>query len=76
MTHNLRLTFGYSLLYWSKVARPGDQIDPNLHLVQAGGNPAFPPLADVGAGAVHPRFQMRTTDLWAQGMNFGLSYRF
>ena len=31
---NLRATFGYTLIYWSKVARPGDQIDTELNLSQ------------------------------------------
>jgi len=77
LTRNLRFTLGYSLLYWSKVARPGDQIDLDLHLadvVPPAGLPDVPPVA--AAGAIHPQFQMRTTDLWAQGINLGLSYRF
>ena len=29
ITRRLRATFGYTFLYWSRVARPGDQIDRN-----------------------------------------------
>ncbi len=68
ITSNLRATFGYTFIYWSKVARPGGQIDPNLNLSQ------LPPGPLVGAP--RPQFTLVTTDFWAQGMNFGLEYRF
>jgi hypothetical protein len=61
-------TFGYSFLYWSKVARPEDQIDTNLNPSQ------FPPGALSGFPA--PQSKYITTDYWAQGLNFGLEYRF
>lgn len=63
-----KATFGYSFLYWSSVARPGDQIDnvvnPNL----------FPPEASPFSGALRPEFNHRATDFWVQGINFGLEY--
>jgi len=63
-----RITVGYSLVYWSKVARPGDQIDLNLNPAQ------FPaPQASTGRG---PEFRFATTDFWAQGLNLGLDIRF
>ena len=37
LTCRLRVTCGYTILYWSKVARPGDQIDTELNPSQ------FPP---------------------------------
>jgi hypothetical protein len=62
-----RATFGYTLLYWSQVARPGDQIVRDLY-------PAIlpPALND----AARPAFSLVTTDFWAQGLNFGLEYQF
>lgn len=65
LTCHLRCTMGYNFLYWSKVARPGDQIDTNIQL----------PDND-GAVLTHPEFQFTTTDFWAQGLSFGLDYRF
>jgi hypothetical protein len=77
LTCNLRFTFGYSLVYWSKVARPGEQIDPDLNLVRSGVVDDFPDVPPVATGdAIHPQFRINTTDVWAQGMNFGLSYHF
>ncbi|NOY42215.1 MAG: BBP7 family outer membrane beta-barrel protein [Planctomycetes bacterium] len=72
ITPRLKLTFGYTLLYWSNVLRPGDQID-----IDVNGN-LIPSVAVVPATVVagdHPRFDFRQTDLWAQGINLGGEYR-
>jgi len=70
VTCNLRLTFGYSFLYWSNVARPGDQIDTDV-------NPnLFPPRTGQGTSPSRPEFALRRGDIWAQGINFGLDYKF
>jgi hypothetical protein len=68
LTCRLRATVGYSFMYWSNVARPGDQIDLNVASSQ------LPP--PTSTTATHPAFDLRTTDYWAQGVNFGLDYRF
>ncbi|HUT91730.1 MAG TPA: BBP7 family outer membrane beta-barrel protein [Thermoguttaceae bacterium] len=68
LTCRLRATFGYSFIYWSDVARPGEQIDTRL-------NPnLFPPEQVPFSGALRPRFVFRDTDFWAQGLNFGVDY--
>ncbi len=66
LTCRLKATLGYSLLYWSRVARPGDQIDRYLDPAQ------FPP----GTPADFPAPLFVLTDYWAQGLSFGLDYRF
>jgi hypothetical protein len=66
VTRRLRWTFGYTFLYWSKVTRPGDQIDLALSQI--------PPAA--AAASARPTFLPRTTDFWAQGINTGLDFRF
>ncbi len=68
VTPRLKATVGYTLLYWSNVARPGDQIDLN---VDPGQFP--PPTTTTGA---RPAFELHTSDFWAQGLNLGLDYRF
>ena len=65
ITPRLRATFGYTFLYWSRVARPGDQIDRDL-------NPSFIPNNGPPVGAPRPAFAFVANDFWAQGMNFGL----
>lgn len=68
LTCHLRATLGYSFIYWSNVARPGDQIDLNVSPTQ------FP---GPGQGtATKPAYAEHTSDFWAQGLNVGLDYRF
>lgn len=63
LTHNLRLRVGYTLIFWSNVVRPGDQIDLGVNPNQ------FPPA--VGNTPGRPEFVFRDTDYWVQGITFG-----
>ena len=70
VTEHLCVTFGYTFLYWSNVARPGDQIDRNI-------NPAaLPTSGTAGMQSNHPAFSLQDTNFWAQGLTFGLELRF
>jgi hypothetical protein len=72
VNEHLTATIGYTFLYWSNVVRPGNQIDPNV-------NPALPPTDQLfgnGLGQNRPGFSFHSSDFWAQGVNFGLLYRF
>ena len=75
VTERLRFTTGYTLLYWSNVVRPGDQIDFDVNGTLlprfAGTRIEQDPIS-----ADNPRFDFRQADLWAQGFNFGLDYRY
>lgn len=69
---NWRTYVGYSMLYWNRVARPGDQISGVI-------NPAQVPLSGVGTGLVGPAlpaFSLQHSDFWAHGLNFGVAYHF
>lgn len=68
ITCRLRATFGYSLIYWSQVARASEQVDFDIN----------PTQFDEGTltGLARPSFPFCTNDFWAQGMNFGLEYKF
>ncbi len=73
LTRRLKLTAGYTLLYWSNVVRPGDQIDLDVNanlLPRRDGAPDSTTIVQDD----HPRFEFRQTDLWAQGINFGAEY--
>lgn len=65
-----RFTSGYTLMYWCGVYRPGDQIDQHI-------NPnLWPPLPINGNNAgLWPQYPGRASDLWVQGVNFGLEAR-
>jgi hypothetical protein len=67
-TPQLRGTIGYDLLYWTGVARPGDQIDQNIDPRQ------LPPSSTTSA--TRPEFVLHTSDYWAQGVNLGFDLRF
>jgi hypothetical protein len=70
-TDRLRGYIGYDVLYMSSVVRPGDIVDTNV-------NPNFIPPRGSGPipGPALPRFQFRTNDFWAQGVNFGLQWSY
>jgi hypothetical protein len=78
VTDQLKLFAGYNFLYWSGVARPGDQIDRNLNprnvpiLCQV--NPAVCPANAFNVG--RPFFDFKETSFWAQGVTCGLEYKF
>ncbi len=69
LTDQLKATFGYTFLYWSNVVRPGDQIERIIDQDQVPNSNADTPTG------VFPRFAFDNTDYWAQGLNFGLDYR-
>ncbi|MHB1033588.1 MAG: BBP7 family outer membrane beta-barrel protein [Pirellulales bacterium] len=68
LTCNWRATFGYSFLYWSQVARAGDEIDTTVNTSQFDGGQLV--------GPARPAFAMVTNGFWAQGLNFGLECHF
>jgi hypothetical protein len=68
LTQHLTATIGYDLLYWTHVVRPGDQIDHNLNATQ---------LPGVGVqGPLLPAPLFNHTDFLAQGISFGLAFRY
>lgn len=72
LTRHIRLTFGYTLLYWSSVFRAGDQIDRGINPTQLTALVGQAPLT----GPARPNFTFQSTDFWAQGLNFGLQFRY
>ena len=77
MTPRLKLTAGYTLLYWTNVLRPGDQIDREINGTQipdfdSDGTPIPPGTL---TGPLRPEFEFHNTNLWAHGINLGGEYR-
>lgn len=68
----LRGFVGYDVFYWSRVIRPGNQVDLVVDTRADQVDPAFVP----GSKAVFPQPQLRHSDFWAQGINFGLEFNF
>jgi len=72
-TDNLRLTVGYTLIFWNSVLRPGDQIDRVLDTTLI---PNTPQPGVAAAGRTRPAVPLKASDFFVQGMNFGLEYRY
>ena len=70
VTEHLSVTIGYTFLYWSDVARPGNQIDRSI-------NPVALPISGTAAvQSSRPAFSRQESDFWAQGLTFGMEMRF
>ncbi len=65
---NIRATVGYDILYWNDVVRPGSQIDRSINPTQS--------LGGTLVGPASPAAQFNRTDFWAQGVSFGLEFRY
>ena len=63
LTPRIHATVGYSLFYWSNVARPGDQIDTNLNSTRLSSGTL--------SGVPPPNSASRPPDFWAQGLSLG-----
>jgi hypothetical protein len=67
-TDHIKLFVGYDILYWTAVVRPGNQIDRVVNT-----NQLPPPVA---GGPARPAFTFNSTDFWAQGVTFGVEFRY
>ena len=74
LTPQATVYVGYSFLYASNVARPGEQINRNINPTQTVAYGNDPPVTPVGAA--QPTFSFNTTDFWAQTLSIGFAYRF
>jgi hypothetical protein len=73
VTRWLRASIGYTLVYWTKVARPGNQIDRAASPAQVPLDPGF----GLGTGSARPAPpSFRESDFWAQGISFGLAFTY
>ena len=67
-SRHVEMSFGYSFILWTQVARAGDQIDTGLNQTQ---------LMPGGlVGEARPDFTGRASDFWAQGLRFGVVSHF
>lgn len=73
LTDHIRLFTGYSLIYWNRVLRAPNQIDRNIDVLRI---PNFPqPINTPTAPGVRPVAPFKENDFWAQGLNFGVEFR-
>jgi hypothetical protein len=67
LTQNVELSIGYTVIYYSDVVRPADQIDPRVDPRQ---------ITDPDNASALPAFDFVGSDFWLQGINAGLEYKF
>ncbi len=67
ITPNLKIRIGYDLMFWNRVARPGEQIDTSVNLSQ---------LSGTTVGTPGPRFRFQESDLLIQGVSTGMELRY
>jgi hypothetical protein len=64
----LKISAGYTLVYWTELTRTGQQVSLEVNPTQIGGGALVgPPL---------PGRSQATTDFWAQGFTLGFEYLF
>jgi hypothetical protein len=69
-SENIRLRFGYTVLWWLNMVRPFDQVD-------LGVNPGLIPPATAAPGsALRPAFNPQGSSLLVQALNFGLEFSY
>lgn len=68
---NVNAFMGYDFIYWMNTVRAGSQIDRNINFTQS---QVFGTGTLVGPATPSPAFHQ--TDFWAQGINFGLTWRY
>jgi hypothetical protein len=73
ITQQIKLTVGYTIIYISDVARPGNLIDRTINRTELPTSQTYNPTVP---GPQRPGFSWSGTDFWAQGINIGLSLRF
>lgn len=67
----LQVTFGYTFLYVSSVARPGEQIDRVISVNQVPTDQRYNSAVPV----TNPLPRNASSDYWAQGLNLGLGLK-
>jgi hypothetical protein len=69
---HLRVTAGYSFLYWNQVLRPGGQISRAVNPSQVPTDVTF----GMAAGPVQPAYRFNGEYFWLHAINVGMEYRF
>jgi hypothetical protein len=72
LSDRLALSAGYHFLCWTSVVRPGDQVNRNVDKREIPVSDTFDPSARVAPEP--PAF--RSAGFWAQGITFGLEFRY
>jgi hypothetical protein len=72
LSDHVRLKAGYSVLFWSGVARPGDQIDRSVNVGLAPADQTFGTVA----GQASPSALLREQTFWMHMLNLGVEFHY
>ena len=72
VTSHIKVHVGYTFLYLSNVARPGDQIDTQININHVPIDFAY----GTPGGPNRPAFDMHGTGFWSQGVSFGVEFSY
>jgi hypothetical protein len=72
VTSYLRATVGYTLLYWSDTVRPGSEAGRLVNPLRIPASAFY----DARSAPAAPGPFTKQVDFWAQGVNFGLEFRY
>ncbi len=72
LSKQLSLSLGYSFLYWTRVVRPGDQLNQRVTPTQLPTSVLFVP----GVPGGQPSLVLTDRSFWAQGLSAGLAFRY
>jgi hypothetical protein len=70
ITERWLASIGYTFLYWGNIIRPEGQINPVIDPRNVPSSLSYNPAAPV------PPSALQATNYWAQGLTFGLEYRY
>ena len=73
ITRNVQAFVSYNFLYLNDVARPGAVLDHNANPTQ---NPTLSGFPNTLTGPTAPAFSFSRSDFWAQGISFGVEFKF
>jgi hypothetical protein len=72
----VRLTAGYSFLYWNAVVRPGAQIDRSINPALVPTDATFAQANNFIGSPLHPAFQFHNETYWVHMLNIGLDIQY
>jgi hypothetical protein len=72
ITERMRISIGYDFFYWTNVAQAGAQTDRTVDLRQVPTIPIYDPTLH----GTLPATQIRNSNITAQGLNFGIEFKF
>ncbi len=76
LTRRLDFSLGYSMIYWNKVALAADQIETNAAGIPVVNSSQIPKRGGVPVPPPNPALnEIRQSDFWVQGINFGLTLK-